>query len=155
MIWQVKPVLAFILVNRFWGFCVFSVYYELFDHFVWYHVLRDWSLLSRNMFCFTSNFVNAFQKACILSGYPFEITFFEMTSELNNKIRYWRDNYQFAISLFGRIPDEASNGALGVNSVNLFCCQQNVLDLVWRVIPLLNPVHFICSKIGWQNWHFV
>ena len=42
-----------------------------------------------------------------------------------------------------------------VNSVNLFRCKQNVLDLTWRVIPLLNPVHLICSKIGWQNWHFV
>ena len=27
------------------------------------------------------------------------------------------------------IPDEASNGAFGVNPVNLFCYRQNVLDL--------------------------
>ena len=29
-----------------------------------------------------------------------------------------------------QIPDEALNGALGVNSVNLFCCKQNALDLI-------------------------
>ena len=36
-----------------------------------------------------------------------------------------------------RIPDEASNGALGVNSVNLFCCKQNVLDLMMEVFFML------------------
>ena len=35
------------------------------------------------------------------------------------------------------IPDEASNGALGVNSVNLFCCKQNVLDLIMELFFML------------------
>ena len=38
---------------------------------------------------------------------------------------------------FNGIPDEASNGALGVNTINLFCCKQNVLDLIMELFFML------------------
>ena len=55
-----------------------------------------------------------------------------------------------------RIPDEASNGELGVNSVNLFCCKQNVLDLIMELFFMLIKYCLYYMKILIEKiWHLL
>ena len=52
------------------------------------------------------------------------------------------------------IPDEASNGAVGVNSENLFCCKQNVLDLIMELFFMLVKYRLYYMKILIENMAF-